>query len=269
MHPIERLRAVARASSISPAVAVRESAAAIASVAHDPHALVTAGRRMIERHPTSAPLWWFASRVLTSADPRAEARRVADEIAEDTTPNELAHALPDGATVTVIGWPELIAAALVRRGDLEVLVVDVHGEGSAFATRLQKYDVAAIDIPPEGVGAAVAASELVLLEAEAMGPTEALCRSGSFAAAAVARHAGTPVWLVAGVGRVLPARVWDALVSRADLDDDPWDSDDERLSLDLVDFVARPSGRCTVTDAVRTADCGVAPELLTDRRDLD
>jgi hypothetical protein len=68
---------------------------------------------------------------------------------------------------------------------------------------------------------------------------------------------------------VLPARVWDALVSRADLDDDPWDSDDERLSLDLVDFVARPSGRCTVTDAVRTADCGVAPELLTDRRDLD
>jgi methylthioribose-1-phosphate isomerase len=36
---------------------------------------------MIERHPTSAPLWWFSSRVLTSADPRAEARRVADEIA--------------------------------------------------------------------------------------------------------------------------------------------------------------------------------------------
>ena len=114
MHPIERLRAVARASSISPALAVRETAAAISAVASDPYALVTAGRRMIDRHPTSAPLWWFASRVLTAPDPRVEARRAAAEIAEDDTPLELAHALPDGARVCVLGWPEVTAAALVR-----------------------------------------------------------------------------------------------------------------------------------------------------------
>jgi hypothetical protein len=269
MHPIERLRAVARASSISPALAVRETAAAFSSVASDPFALVTAGRRMIDRHPTSAPLWWFAARVLTAPDPRAEARRAADEIAEDDTPLELAHALPDGARVCVLGWPEVTAAALVRRGDLEVLVVDVHGEGSAFAKRLQQYDVAAVDVPPEGLGAAVAASELVLLEATAVGPSQALARAGSRAAAAVARHAGIEVWLVGGVGRLLPAAMWNALVARADVEDDPWDADDECMPLDLVDRVAMPSGVVSVTEALQLVDCPVAHELLTDRRDLD
>jgi hypothetical protein len=269
MHPIERLRAVARASSISPAIAVRETAGAIAAVANDPYALVTAARRMIDRHPTAAPLWWFAARVLTAGDPRSEARRAADEIAEDATPLELAHALPDGARVCVLGWPEVTAAALVRRGDLEVLVVDVHGEGSSFAGRLQQYDVAAVDVPPEGLGAAVTASELVLLEAEAMGPTAALARAGSRAAASVARHAGIDVWLVAGVGRALPAPMWDALLARSDLDDDPWDADDEQVPLDLVDRVAGPSGLATVAEALQHVDTPVALELLADRRDLD
>jgi hypothetical protein len=269
MHPIERLRAVARASSISPALAVRETAAAITAVASDPYALVTAGRRMIDRHPTSAPLWWFAARVLTAPDPRAEARRAADEIAEDDTPLELAHALPDGARVCVVGWPEVTAAALVRRGDVEVLVIDVQGEGSAFASRLQQYDVAAVDVPPEGLGAAVASSELVLLEAAAVGPDQALARSGSRAAAAVARHSGVEVWMVAGVGRILPSPMWDALLARAEVDEDPWDADDERVPLDLVDRVATPAGLVSVSDALQAVDCPVAPELLTDRRDLD
>ena len=38
--------------------------------------------------------------------------------------------------------------------------------------------------------------------------------AGSRAAAAVARSAGKPVWAVVGVGRLLPTRMWDALVDR-------------------------------------------------------
>ena len=250
-------------------LAVRETAGAIASVADDPHALVTAGRRMIDRHPTAAPLWWFAARVLTASDPRAEARRAATEIEEDPTARELAHALPDGSKVTVIGWPELVGSALLRRGDVEVYVIDVHGDGSSFANRLQAYDVAALDVAPEGLGAAVAASDLVLLEADAVGPTSALARASSRAAAAVARHAGVAVWLAAGVGRVLPAPMWDALYARADLDDDPWDADDEIVPLDLVDLVATPLGLRPVADVLQAVDCPVAAELLVDRRDLD
>ena len=58
---------------------------------------------------------------------------------------ELAHCLPDEATIVVLGWPELIGAALPRRGDLEVLVVDVHQEGGGLVMQLVDADVNALD----------------------------------------------------------------------------------------------------------------------------
>ncbi len=67
-----------------------------------------------------------------------------------------------------------------------------------------------------GLGAAVADADLVLLEASAIGPDGFVGVAGSRAAAAVAAHDETPVWLVSGVGRALPRRMWDALVSRLD-----------------------------------------------------
>ncbi len=48
----------------------------------------------------------------------------------------LAEALPDGASVAILGWPDLIGDALRRRGDVEALVVDAGGEGAALARRL-------------------------------------------------------------------------------------------------------------------------------------
>ena len=85
--------------------------------------------------------------------------------------------------------------------------------------------------------------------------------SGSRAAAAVARVAGIPVWLVAGVGRLLPRRMWDGLRGRVE-PDDPWDADDEFVPLDLVDRIVGPAGIETVSDALRRTDCPVAPELF-------
>jgi hypothetical protein len=121
----------------------------------------------------------------------------------------------------------------------------------------------AADVPTPGLGAAVAASDVVLLEALAMAPTEVLAVAGSRAAAAVARHAGIPVWLLAGTGRLLPPRMWDALCSRlAQRGREPWDLDEEVVPLDLVDRVVGPSGISSVTDALRRTDCPIAPELL-------
>ena len=134
--------------------------------------------------------------MLTSNDPVGEAWRAADEIADDPTPDELAHAIPEEATVCVLGWPEQIGEALPRRGDVDVLVVDALGEGSGLVRRLQRADVDAIDVPMSGLGAAVADSDLVLLEASAFGPGGWVGVAGSRAAAAVARHAGHT-----GVGR--------------------------------------------------------------------
>ena len=263
MHPIERLRYVARASGGDQGLLVRETAGALASLGFDPPGLVTACRRIIERHPTSGPLWWLAARVLTAGDPVAEAWRAADEIEADPTARELGHALPDGAAVCVLGWPEIIGNALPRRGDLRVLVVDALDEGRGLVRRLAASDVDAADVPVTGLGAAAADVQVVLLEASAMGPDGLVAVTGSRAAAAVARHAGVPVWAVAGIGRLLPARMWQAVERR--LDDgsaEPWELEDEVVPVDLVDQVVGPYGLVPVADAMRRVDCPVAPELL-------
>lgn len=267
MHPIERLRYVARASGAPQGDLVRETAHALAAFHRDPSGLVAACRRIVDRHPTSAALWWLCARVLTSPDPGRESWDAVEAIEDDPTATELCHALPDGATVCVVGWPEQTGDALPRRGDLEVLAVDALGEASGLVRRLMAAGSDATDVPQAGLGAAVGESDLVLLEAIAMGPGGVLAVAGSRAAAATARHAQVPVWVTVGVGRLLPERMWDALVRR--LDDrgqDPWDLDEEVVPLDLVDQVCGPAGLEVPSAALARTDCPVAPELLTSGR---
>ncbi len=264
MHPIERLRYVARSSGAPQEVLVRETARALASLGFDPPGLVTACRRILDRHPVSGPLWWLSARVLTAHDPMDEAWRAADDVTADDTAGILAYALPDDATITVIGWPDVVGEALPRRGDIEVLVVDALGEGSGLVRRLLSSDVEAVDVAVAGLGAAVAASDLVLLEASAVGPagTGAICVAGSRAAAATAHHAGVPVWVAAGVGRLLPRRVWEVVASRLEALGDPWDLDDEVVPLDLVDRIAGPHGVEPLEQGLTHVDCPIAPELF-------
>jgi hypothetical protein len=263
VHPIERLRYVARASGADQALLVRETAHALAAFRDDPAGLVAACRRIIDRHPTSAALWWLCARVLTAPDGQREAWDATDEIDADPTGAELAFALPESATVAVVGWPEVIGDALPRRGDVAVLAVDALGEGTGLVRRLGQVGIDAVDVPPSGLAAAVGASDALLLEAVALGPTGAVVVSGSLAAAAVARHLEVPVWLVAGVGRRLPARMWDALSGRLEgHPDDPWDRDEEILPLELVDAVCTPSGLGSAAEAQAGVDCPVAPELF-------
>ena len=192
----------------------------------------------------------------------AEAWRAAEELDNDPTSDTVCRLLPDDATVLVIGWPELSVDGLRRRGDIETLVVDAGGDGSDLVHRLRSTGLDSVDVADAGLGAAAAAADLVLLEAYGLGPTSFLAQSGSRAAAAVARANGSPVWVVAGRGRVLPGRMWDALVSRLDAAGDPWDLDEELVPLDLVDQVLGPDGSVLAADAPKRADCPIAPELL-------
>jgi hypothetical protein len=234
---------------------------ALAAFRADPPGLVTACRRVVSRQPTSGPLWWLCARTLTAGEPMVEAWSSADEIDADATCREVAHALPDGATVCVLGWPELAGDALARRGDLEVLVVDVFDEGSGLVRRLLQGDAEAEDVPLTGLARAVAASDVLLLETSCAGPDGAVAVVGSYAAAAVARQCDVDTWLVAGVGRVVPDRFWEVVAARV-VDDEPWDCEDDIVPLELVDSVARPRGLVTVDQAVARPDCPVAAELL-------
>lgn len=283
VHPIERLRSVARAEGAGPSLLVREAAEALVGldphslsvsftgpavmepgrVPPDPRAFVIALRRLVDRHPRVGPMWWLAARVMAAADPGTEARRACDALEMDSTPKVLGSALPDDTTVVVVGWPEQVSQTLRRRGDLEVLVVDCLGEGFELARHLRSSGMEADLVPDAGLGMAVCEADLVVLEATALGPHGFLAAAGSRAAAAVAHYAGIPVWLAAGVGRVLPARLWEALLARLDqASDEPWHCSEEVVPLALIDHVARPEGVLAADDAPGRGDCPAVAELL-------
>lgn len=283
MHPIERLRYVARAGGAPPSSLVSEAAAALAALADDPAALVTACRRLVERHVHVGPMWWLAARVIAAADPTAEAWLVVDELDRDPTVSVLVAELGESAAVVVLGWPELAGSAILGRADLAMLVVDSSGDAEGLVRRVRGGGGDVVVVPQAGLGQAVAAADVVLVEALALGgrppgspgvaPGTAgaagsagggvVAANGSWAAAAVARSAGVPTWLVAGAGRVLPGRLWEAMAARLDADpDEPWDRSWEVMPLDLVDTVAGPGGLVSPADALRRADCPVVAELL-------
>lgn len=240
---------------------VREAAMALASFAHDPVELLTACRQLLERRPTNGPLLWVAARMLTGTDAGTEAWEAVEALERDTTARELAHALPAESSVLVIGASEICGEAVLDRPDVEVLVADTVGEGFGLIRQLDARDHVAVDVPSAGVGAAAAEVDLVLLEAEVMHEEAALARSGSLAAAAVAHHRGTPVWLVAGVGRVMPTRMYEWVADRSD-DVDPWDDDIEAVPVSLVDRIVGPSGPQPVAEIRFRVDCPIAPELF-------
>ena len=261
MHPIERLRYVARASDADQRVLARETATALRGLRLEPSGLVTACRRIVERHPTSGPLWWLCARVLTAAEPFEESWCAVEMIENDRTADALVEHLPEDATVCVVGWPDLVAEAIVRRGDVCVLAADVGG-GVGFARRLQRSDVEAEIVPSAGIGAAAAASDLVLVEACAVGADGALAPIGSRAAASSAYCAEVPVWLVAGIGRRLPAPMWQHMLDLLAEAGDPWELEEEVVPLGLVSHVAGPSGLADAPGDVEIPECPVAHELL-------
>lgn len=229
MHPIERLRAVARAGWAPPDVLGAEAAWALAELAMDePHALLPACRRLLERHPACGPLWWVAARILCAGDAVAEAERCGDELDTDPTASRLEEALTDRGRVVRHGGVGEAAAA-------DVVVVSSSMLGGAPG---------GMTIDPDDAG---------LLEA--------------------ARCVEVPVWVEAGVGRVLPPRLWAAAERRLEGGRPRRVGIDaagvvggaravERVSLDGVAMVAGPDGVRPLADAVSRATCPEPPELL-------
>jgi hypothetical protein len=71
------------------------------------------------------------------------------------------------------------------------------------------------------------------------------------------------VWAIAPVGRILPDRLWDALLSRLDAGaEEPWDRAVELVPGALFTDVVGPDGLTQSPDGLRQATCPVAPELL-------
>jgi len=226
VHPIERLRFVARAGWAGPSELAVEAAYALAELAEqEPAALLPACRRLLERNPGLAPLWWVAARVLCAGDPLEEADRCAGELEDDRT-------------------EELLEEALAGRRWIR------HG-GVAEATT----------------------AEVVVVSVDALGPTGMTIDGDDRGVLEAAAVADAEVWALSGAGRVLPPRLWQALLERADMPPpvsrttaSSWFESVSRTpvvaELSAVRRVAGPRGVVGVSEALAECDCPEPPELV-------
>ena len=261
MHPIERLRYVARADGAGPALLVRETALALCAMEFDPQSLVLACRRIVERHPTMAQLWWLCANVLAAPEPFARARELALVVERDETPGHLDDALPDDSTVLIVGWPFNAVKCLAQRGDAMMLVVDSHGEGEALVDRLHDAEIAAELVPFECLGAAAQEASLVVVEALACGPKQALTIGGSRAVMETAKSLGKPTWLVAGAGTRMPETLWQGMIGALNLPTD-WHAGLDVIDVSRFERIVGPSGASEDPNGALEPECPPSTELL-------
>jgi hypothetical protein len=242
VHPIERLRAVARAREVDQALLAREAAAVLGTFAGDLPGLVTSCRRLIDRHPTAGALWWACARLLAAGDVRAEARAIADDLGGEPAATTLSLDLPGGVVVAVVpdaaGGSELAYELTGWRDDLVVA-----------------HDPGALHVPRDE-------PRVLLVEAGAAGPDRFVAPAGTGEEMAAARDAGVAVWLVVDVGRRLPAPLFDALVARATGATRPAAPGSSAGGAGPLSIEVVPVAEAERVVEPRRVDCPVPPELL-------
>lgn len=226
MHPIERLRFVARSGGAGCAELGAEAAYALAELAEqEPAALLPACRRLLERNPTCGPLWWVAARLLCAGDSWAEAARCAQLLEDDPTE--------------------------------ELLQVELHGRRA---------------VRHGGVAEATTA-DVVVVAADAVGPDAMVVDGDDCGLLEAAAAAGVQVWVVGGTGRMLPARLWQALVRRAQSPPkpsrtgasaffDPVPTSASVAELPVGCRVAGPTGLLGLAESLAAGDCPEPAELV-------
>jgi hypothetical protein len=261
VQPFERLRYLARWSDEDDGALVSEAADCLAGFADDPAGLVVACRRLLSHHPASGALWWLCARVLTAPEPADAAWQAWKLVNEDRTAERLSGLLPfpHDEPIAVLGWPDLTGAALAERPDLDVIAIRRRSGSERLRARITRRE------PPVRVAGEVDVAALepshLLVEASAASPTCAVVPDGSADLLGELDRGGTTSWLVAGVGRLLPERLFASL--RHELERD----DPEGVPVALVDIgrfarVAGPRGLDAPDALSRRVDAPVAPELL-------
>jgi hypothetical protein len=212
VHPIERLRHVARAGDADGSFLAEEAAVALGALAFEPRALVPAARRLLDFHPRCAPLWWVCAELLAADDPAGRSHELSLMLAEDPTSAELAAALPGAATIATSGGAK-VSDALVERPDLDVRLVSSPLDLRYQLRRLGGFvDVAGFT--DEDLEEALEAATVVLVEVEALSRAGALLDPRSARLVEASRQLPVELWVVAGRGRTLPMPLFEAMRAR-------------------------------------------------------
>ena len=101
---------------------------------------------------------------------------------------------------------------------------------------------------------------MVVVEVDAIGPGGVVLDADDMGLIEAARAAEVPVWVEAGVGRVMPPKLWDALVRRVESVN--VSRSGSVLGLEGIDSVAGPTGVQSVPVALAGSDCPEPGALL-------
>ena len=238
VHPIERLRFVARANGVEDSLLAVEATAALMAFAEQPPALVAGCRRVLARQMLCGPLWWACARLLTAQDVWAVAQDTITELEDDPTTAALAYALDgvdpsDGAdgdsdSADLPARPRLFRARAIGRSQV---VAEPIGDG------------------PDAAWPDATRPDAAWPDATRRGETS---RSP-------ATDGARPAWLVTPVGVHLSDPMWDAL--RENLERSDPDSGVEFSDLSRYSHFVGPFGLLPMV-ALDAPDCPVAAELF-------
>ncbi|HWD23845.1 MAG TPA: hypothetical protein VG368_00110 [Acidimicrobiales bacterium] len=285
MHPIERLRYVARAGDADPGLLAQEAADALGTLGGDARALVPACRRLLEFHPSCAPLWWVCARLLVASDLRQAADLAAQLLYDDPTADEVAAHLPAGAVV-VTDCGSIAVAGLSQRPDLSIRLV---ASASALRYGMRRIDGDVTGYDPVECDDACASSTIVLVEPTAAGPQGVVLDETGAALVDSAVRSSVAVWAVVGEGRLLPLSLLDALTRAVGLGaSNPPDDEQEfdplpragrygkaprpasgshcTIPAASIGAVVGPTGAARTTVALGRATCPSPTELLEPSR---
>lgn len=237
MHPIERIRWLARASHLDPQTIAVESADALADACAwlGEAAAVSVARRLLAWRPFCGPLWYAVNRTLGAVDPKAEAAAVATDLRDDPTSVMLSAALPQDAQPFFVG-PDPDMHAIRDTARLETLTQ----------------------------------ADIVLVNASALGPGGAIAAHPACEDVRAAYATDVPVWCVAGRGTVVAGVLWEKMtsliesgrsrpdthaISRAwwDLEELAEQPDPDVVPLDTFTFVCGPDGLLAPAEAIASS----------------
>ncbi len=221
---------------------VEEAASALVFFSGDPKGMLTSCRGLLQRRGDCGPAVWLAARMVVALDPHDEAIDIVEAMQCDTTGWELQDAV----------------CGLDPNPDITVVAVgDVRGLSTL------QYTCSTLKVLGPDDPSVVPSAHAVLVSSNCAGPAEALVAAEAVPVVEAARAAGTPVWLVACRGTILPEPMWRPLRERGFLSDLAGAG---LVVLDLERFVTSvvtAAGPRSPSQAAAESDCPIVPELFT------
>ncbi len=260
MHPIERLRWIARADGEPAATVASEAAWTLGELgSSEPAAVLTASRRLVQRHPACGPLWWVCAHLVGSDDPLETAHRISGELYSDTVPDRVADALRVDFTSSDVlcatSPTDVFREALSRRG---TYVVRLIGTYRTLRHELRGLGVAVEDatgFEVEEAHEALDRASALLVEPCFAGGPGLYVEPGVASVVEQAVRSKVPVWALLGTGRVLTSQLAEAAAHLC--------ADDlELVSPEMIRQAVDATGTTDLRTALARSTCPPGADLV-------